>query len=95
MPSRPLTLGYLLDLIQVVMHPDDAIATSSIVTPPYDLDVAQTILVRWGDTIFWSWETWDDSRLANSEVIVFLVRTDNQVDLFGDAWLHLDGSMDK
>ncbi|PBL00741.1 hypothetical protein ARMGADRAFT_1160030 [Armillaria gallica] len=79
LPSRPLTLGYLLDLIQVVMHPDDAIATSSIVTPPGDLDVAQTILVRWGDTIPWSWETWDDSRLANSQVIVFLVRTDNQV----------------
>ncbi|KAK0481864.1 hypothetical protein IW261DRAFT_1106960 [Armillaria novae-zelandiae] len=72
LPSRPLTLGYLLDLIQVVMHPDDAVTTSSIVTPPDDLDVAQTILVRWGDTIFWSWETWDDSRLANTEVIVFL-----------------------
>ncbi|KAK0456202.1 hypothetical protein EV421DRAFT_1919738 [Armillaria borealis] len=70
--SRPLTLGYLLDLVQVVMHPDDAVATSSIVTPPDVLDVAQTILVRWGDTIFWSWETWDDSRIANTEVIVFL-----------------------
>ncbi|KAK0208610.1 hypothetical protein DFS33DRAFT_1380120 [Desarmillaria ectypa] len=72
LPSRPLTLGYLLDLIQVIMHPDDAVVTSSIVAPPDHLDVAQTILVRWGGTIFWSWETWDDSRLANTEVIVFL-----------------------
>ncbi|KAG7450369.1 uncharacterized protein BT62DRAFT_508441 [Guyanagaster necrorhizus] len=72
LPSRPLTLGYLLDLIQVVIHPDDGIIPSSIIAPPDHLDVAQTILIRWGDTIFWSWETWDDSRLANTEVIVFL-----------------------
>lgn len=38
-----------------------------------DLDLAQTILVRWGNLIPWAWSVWDDQRFAGLECIIDLV----------------------
>ncbi|KAJ6519617.1 hypothetical protein C8R45DRAFT_952109 [Mycena sanguinolenta] len=69
---RPHTLGCLLNMLQNVLHPDDSVACLQLVTPPGELDPAQTVLLRWGNTVSWCWETWDDHRIANAESVVFL-----------------------
>ncbi|KAJ6604446.1 hypothetical protein DFH09DRAFT_309802 [Mycena vulgaris] len=69
---RPHTLGCLVNMLQNVIHPNDSVLSLQLVIPPVDLDPAQTVLLRWGDTVSWCWETWDDHRLANAESIVFL-----------------------
>ncbi|KAJ7042453.1 hypothetical protein C8F04DRAFT_1075957 [Mycena alexandri] len=80
--SRPHTLGCLLNILQNVLHPDDPVSSLEFTAPPEDLDPAQTVLLRWGDTVSWCWETWDDHRVANAETIVFLT----------SIWLrHVDG----
>jgi hypothetical protein len=40
-----------------------------------DLDLAQTILVRWGDLVPWSWSLWDNQHTAGLECITHLVST--------------------
>ncbi|KAJ7139919.1 hypothetical protein C8R44DRAFT_765765 [Mycena epipterygia] len=69
---RPHTLGCLLNILQNVIHPNDSVSSLELASPPDDLDPAQLILLRWGDTVSWCWETWDDHRVANVESIVFL-----------------------
>ncbi|KAJ7706399.1 hypothetical protein B0H17DRAFT_1037040 [Mycena rosella] len=69
---RPHTLGCLLDMLQNVIHPDDSILSLQLVIPPDELDPAQTAILRFGDTVSWCWETWNDHRVANTESIVFL-----------------------
>ncbi|KAJ7932607.1 hypothetical protein B0H13DRAFT_789095 [Mycena leptocephala] len=69
---RPHSLGCLLNILQNVLHPDDSVSSLQLAIPPEDLDPAQIVLIRWGDTISWCWETWDDHRVANAESIVFL-----------------------
>ncbi|KAJ6627132.1 hypothetical protein B0H10DRAFT_1995578 [Mycena sp. CBHHK59/15] len=68
---RPHTLGCLLNLIQDVIHPTDSLSSLELTAPPEHLDPAQTILLQWGDTVRWCWETWDDPRIANAESIVY------------------------
>ncbi|KAF7339825.1 hypothetical protein MVEN_01899100 [Mycena venus] len=72
---RSHTLGCLLNILQNVLHPDDSVSSLQFTTPPEDLDPAQVVLLRWGDTVSWCWETWDDYRVANAESIVFLTST--------------------
>ncbi|KAJ7783558.1 hypothetical protein DFH07DRAFT_788206 [Mycena maculata] len=72
---RPHSLGCLLNILQNVMHPDDTVSSLRVIVPPDELDPAQVILLRWGETVSWCWETWDDYRVANSESIVFLTST--------------------
>ncbi|KAJ7630732.1 hypothetical protein FB45DRAFT_1151654 [Roridomyces roridus] len=72
---RPHTLGSLLSILQNVLHPEDTVASLQLVAPPDALDPAQTMLLRWGDTVSWCWETWDDHRVADAESIVFLTST--------------------
>ncbi|KAF8213280.1 hypothetical protein K438DRAFT_2009512 [Mycena galopus ATCC 62051] len=69
---RPHTLGCLLNMLQNVLHPDDSVSSLQLAAPPEDLDPAQVTLLRWGDTVSWCWETWDDHRVANAESVVFL-----------------------
>ncbi|KAJ6509324.1 hypothetical protein C8R47DRAFT_18680 [Mycena vitilis] len=69
---RPHTLGCLLSIIQNVLHPNDPISSLQYSTPPEVLDPAQAVLLRWGSTVSWCWDTWDDHRDANAESIVFL-----------------------
>jgi hypothetical protein len=79
-PLRPHSLGCLLNLIQNVMHPMDSICSLQLTLPPARLDPPQTLLLRWGDTVSWCWETWDDHRVANTETIVFLVSLLRELD---------------
>jgi hypothetical protein len=65
---RPHTLATLLSLIQSVMHSD-----CNLMCPIEELDLAQTILVRWGETIPFCWTIWDDQRIAHMQSISHLV----------------------
>jgi hypothetical protein len=56
------------------MHPSDPSNLDSIALCEI-LDAAQTIVIRWGETIRWSWLVWDDPRIANTESITFLTMT--------------------
>jgi hypothetical protein len=78
-PLRPHSLAALLNLIQLVMHPNETVSTLQLVSPRVDLDLAQTIIVRWAETVPWSWATWDDQRIANAESITFLVSGQRQI----------------
>ncbi|KAJ7275248.1 hypothetical protein B0H12DRAFT_1086394 [Mycena haematopus] len=69
---RPHTLGCLLSMLQNVLHPDDSVSCLQVAIPPEDLDPTQVVLLRWGDTVSWCWEMWDDHRVANVESVVFL-----------------------
>ncbi|KAJ7597172.1 hypothetical protein C8J56DRAFT_1041389 [Mycena floridula] len=71
-PWIPHTHGTFLHLIQAIMHPDSPVATLSVITPLAELDSAQTIFIRWGRTIRWCWETWNDPRTADSETVMFV-----------------------
>ena len=65
---RPDGYGYLLELIKIIINEDVAPCT-----PPENLDVPQTILLRWGNAVPWSWSTWDDLRVANTEYLRVMV----------------------
>ena len=65
---RPDGYGYLLELIKIIINED--VATR---TPPENLDVPQAILLRWGNAVPWSWSTWDDLRVANTEYLRVVV----------------------
>lgn len=65
---RPDGYGYLLELIRSIVD-DDVVAR----TPLENLDVPQTILLRWGSVVPWSWSTWDDLRVANTEYLRLMV----------------------
>lgn len=65
---RPDGYGYLLELIKIIINEDVATCT-----PSENLDVPQTILLRWGNAVPWSWSTWDDLRVANTEYIHVMV----------------------
>lgn len=68
---RPDGYGYLLKLIKSIVNEDVAACP---ITPPEKLDVPQTILLRWGSVVPWSWSTWDDLRVANTEYLRVVVR---------------------
>lgn len=58
----------MLYLLQLVMaQPTDSFM------PVEHLDAPQTILLRWGNVVPWSWITWDDQRIANTAHLPCLV----------------------
>lgn len=68
-PFRPYTEAQLLGLARAafaITEPDHHLITS-------ELDSCQTILLRWGCFIPWSWSIWNDSRMLQYEVIKVLV----------------------
>ncbi|KAF8922401.1 hypothetical protein CPB85DRAFT_1267398 [Mucidula mucida] len=67
--EQPHTLSCFLDLLHVVMFPDDFVTSSIVSTPRTELDTAQRIVVDRYETLYWLWRTWDDLRLANTEVV--------------------------
>jgi len=72
-PFKPHTFAFLLHLIQLILHLEDN-GSSSLISPREVLDPAETILVRWGLTVPWSWKIWGDPRIANAECVTHLVR---------------------
>ncbi|KAI0361767.1 hypothetical protein OH77DRAFT_1501023 [Trametes cingulata] len=83
-PCMPQSHGTLLELIENVLSTNGTSQARRSVSPVTELDVAQTILVKWGHVLPWSWRVWDDTRLYNSDVAECLTAT----------WLHhLDASV--
>ncbi|KAH7915402.1 hypothetical protein BJ138DRAFT_1142007 [Hygrophoropsis aurantiaca] len=80
-PFRPDTANQLLCLLQCVMNPETT-STPHPIAPHEKLDVPQTILIRWGKFIHWSWTLWADQQHRENEVIVHLTIT----------WLHCGSS---
>ncbi|KAF8203691.1 hypothetical protein BJ912DRAFT_207243 [Pholiota molesta] len=67
---RPEGFRHMLYLLQLVMaQPTDSFM------PVEHLDAPQTILLRWGNVVPWSWTTWDDQRIANTEYLPCLTAT--------------------
>ncbi|KAI0051744.1 hypothetical protein FA95DRAFT_201272 [Auriscalpium vulgare] len=73
--SEPYTQTLVLGLIQAVMHHDAAPADVSPLTPFTSLDLAQTILCSWGDTVPRCWEIWSDPRCTGVESVSHLTST--------------------
>ncbi len=55
------------------MFPDDFVTSAIVSTPRTELDTAQRIVVDRYETLYWLWRTWDDLRLANTEVVSLTV----------------------
>ncbi|KAF8912803.1 hypothetical protein CPB84DRAFT_1957224 [Gymnopilus junonius] len=55
---------YLLDLISATVGLD-----AGLFLPVENLDIPQTLLLRWGNVVPWSWSVWTDERNANTEYI--------------------------
>ena len=69
---RPHSLGHIFDMIEFVMY--QPTADSSWLSPHHpDLDLAKTILVRWGDFVPWSWSICDDQHITGFECVTYLV----------------------
>lgn len=73
---RPRTLSKLLEFIAVIMYPHGESAASDFGSPLENLDGAQAALVHWNENMAFFWSAWDDQRIANSEYIVHLVRSE-------------------
>lgn len=65
---RPEGYRHLLDLIRAVLNQ----ATDSYM-PIEWLDLAQAIILYWGNVLPWSWSTWNDQRIADTEYLSALV----------------------
>ncbi|GBE78374.1 hypothetical protein SCP_0112590 [Sparassis crispa] len=83
-PFRPHTQAALLHYMTTIMYPDNFCASAhDLVSPCAALNVAQTILLKWGHVVPWCWFLCDDPRIFNSEVIDYVTIN----------WLHhLDNS---
>lgn len=62
-----------LYLIRVVTHPDPSVALGTTLLPFAHPDGAQTVLLYWGQVVPWSWTIWNDTRVAEIELITQLV----------------------
>ena len=60
-------------MIQVVLRLEPNPTPLSVISSPIAIDQALTIIVKWGTVIPWSWTTWMDGRLYDSDVIEHLV----------------------
>ena len=65
---RPEGYRHLLDLIRAVLNQ----STDSYM-PVERLDISQAIILYWGNVLPWSWSTWDDQRIADTEYLSALV----------------------
>ncbi|KAJ3517384.1 hypothetical protein NLJ89_g546 [Agrocybe chaxingu] len=67
---RPARTAALLGLVRFVMNQYD-----DVFLPLERLDAAQSILVRCGSFVPWSWSIWADHRIANVETLISLNAT--------------------
>jgi hypothetical protein len=65
---RPKDFGNVLGLIKFVLDQDP-----ENFQPLETLDVSQSILIFWGNVVPWSWTTWSDARIVNTECLRCLV----------------------
>jgi len=65
---RPKSFGNVLSLIKFVLDQNP-----ESFQPLEILDVSQSILLFWGNVVPWSWTTWSDARIVNTECLRCLV----------------------
>ncbi|KAG7099352.1 hypothetical protein E1B28_001208 [Marasmius oreades] len=74
-PLRPRTLASLLNYMHYIVSPPN-IPTGenrTWLTSSFEpLDPPQTLLLRWRETVLWCWQTWKDSRTANSDSVIHM-----------------------
>ncbi|KAF8078475.1 hypothetical protein FPV67DRAFT_56573 [Lyophyllum atratum] len=73
-PMRIHGLSYLLTILQLALHGNVGSCGQTVLLYE-DLNLAQVILVRWGNLVPWSCATWHDQRIANVECIADLTIT--------------------
>ncbi|KAJ8084168.1 hypothetical protein PM082_002935 [Marasmius tenuissimus] len=71
-PLRPRTMGNLLDYLYCILNPEHMGGTTWLTSPIEALDASQKVLIRWRETVLWCWKKWDDSRIANSDIVTCL-----------------------
>ncbi|KAL0575982.1 hypothetical protein V5O48_005982 [Marasmius crinis-equi] len=78
-PLRPRTLGNLLEYLHSVLKPSNLESDRTLggdavwLSSPFEvLDAPQALLLRWRETVLWCWKTWNDSRIANSDIVICL-----------------------
>ncbi|KIY72754.1 hypothetical protein CYLTODRAFT_6307 [Cylindrobasidium torrendii FP15055 ss-10] len=62
----------MLDLLQAVILPEHVVEARDIVSPVHESRSAERIITTNDEVMQWIWETWDDPRLANVEIITFV-----------------------
>ena len=86
---RPHTRAAMINLMKVILRPthDDAnggttLSTATTLIPLEELDLSQSILLRWSAdiTVPWAWSVWDDERILDYGIIELLVSPSYSVD---------------
>ena len=63
----------ILHIIRAIIYPGPRVALENVLLPFDHPDGAQIVLLGWGQVVPWSWTIWNDTRLANMELIKPLV----------------------
>ena len=64
----------LMQVARVMQYADTDQSSMSPLQPAVELDAPRIALLRWGMVLPWSWVVWHDERMAEYEVIEYLVR---------------------
>lgn len=67
---KPQWLAYMVRAVEVVLQDE-----SQVVAPVeilHELDIAQSILLRWGHGIEWCWSIWADHRTEGARIITWM-----------------------
>jgi hypothetical protein len=63
----------ILHIIRTIIYPGPRVTLESTLFPFARPDGAQIVLLCWGQVVPWSWTIWNDTRLADMELITPLV----------------------
>jgi hypothetical protein len=63
----------ILHVIRAIIYPGPRSTLQSALLPFTHPDGAQIVLLCWGQVVPWSWTIWNDTRLADMELITPLV----------------------
>ncbi len=63
----------ILPLIRAIIYPDLRVTPESALLPFSRPDGPQIVLLGWGQVVPWSWTIWNDTRLADIELMTQLV----------------------
>jgi hypothetical protein len=63
----------IIQIIRAIIYPDPRVTPENALLPFAHPDGAQIVLLGWGQVVPWSWTIWNDTRLADMELITQLV----------------------
>ena len=63
----------ILHIIRTIIYPGSRVTLERALLPFVHPDGAQIVLLSWGQVVPWSWTIWNDTRLADMELITPLV----------------------